>query len=66
MVIPGYMIAVPQKILYELQGNQFLFKVTRILIVWRIFTGAFVHIQFLQLLFSLMSYVPTAMMQEKQ
>jgi membrane associated rhomboid family serine protease len=28
-------------------------------------TGAFVHVQLLQLLFSLMSYLPTAMMQER-
>lgn len=34
-------------------------------LVWRVFTGALVHIQLLQLLFSLLSYVPTAIAQER-
>jgi membrane associated rhomboid family serine protease len=34
-------------------------------LVWRVFTGSLVHIQLLQLLFSLLSYVPTAINQEK-
>jgi membrane associated rhomboid family serine protease len=34
-------------------------------LVWRVFTGALVHIQLLQLIFSLLSYIPTAIAQER-
>jgi membrane associated rhomboid family serine protease len=47
MIVPAFMVAIPYNILYQLQ-------------IWRVFTGALVHIQLLQLLFSLLSYVPTA------
>lgn len=35
------------------------------ILVWRIFTGTLVHPELLMLLFSLMSYIPTAIVQEK-
>lgn len=37
-----------------------------LLIVWRLVTGTFVHSDFLGLLFSLISYVPQAVMDEQQ
>ena len=33
--------------------------------IWRVFTGTFIHGQLLNLLFSLLSYMPTAVMEER-
>jgi membrane associated rhomboid family serine protease len=35
-------------------------------LVWRLFTGLFVHTQFLELLFSLISYIPQAIQVENE
>lgn len=35
-------------------------------LVWRLITGPFVHEQFIQLLFSIISYVPSAIQEENQ
>jgi len=35
-------------------------------IVWRLFTGQFVHLDFFNLLFSVISYVPSSIVEENQ
>jgi len=47
-----YLVCMPQLIVYSLQ-------------IWRLLTGIFCHTQLLELLFSVMSYIPTAMKVER-
>lgn len=57
-----YCVNIPAYTVYGFQGNQLSSQA----LVWRILTASFVHTQLLNYLFSLLSYVPTAMTQEKE
>jgi membrane associated rhomboid family serine protease len=60
--IAFYTINIPAYTVYGFQGNQLSSQD----LVWRIFTASLVHTQLLNYLFSMLSYVPTAMSQEKE
>ncbi len=61
-IIPEGMMNIPYFV-FKYQSKVFKFKLH---IVWRILTGVYVHAQLLILLFSLISYVPSAVNMEKR